>query len=69
VIEFSSTGFVYPYKVELYTFVPNIPENYPAAHTADYFRLLFSFWILYLYIGNILEIKGGKKNFKHAYSF
>lgn len=31
--------------------------------------MLFSFWILYLYIRNILELKGGKKNIKHAYSF
>ena len=68
-IEFNINNIGYPSLFEIVALKPDIFAVSPGANTADVFRIIFSFYILYLYIGSILEIRDGKRNIKHIISF
>ncbi|CAG9332367.1 unnamed protein product [Blepharisma stoltei] len=69
IYECSVDGLVYPSIIETVAFTPNIFTRSKGATTADIFRIIFSLYILYVYVMTILEIKDGKKNIQHALSF
>lgn len=69
IVEQSVEGKIYPNKLMPIVLQPNIFKRHPGVYTADIFRLMFSVWILYLYIKNIISTVNGKKNIAYAYSF
>jgi hypothetical protein len=68
-VEQTTEGVMYPNKLMAVVIQPNIFKRHTGAYTADIFRLMFSIWILYLYIKNIVSTVDGKKNIAYAYSF
>ena len=68
-VEQTAEGIMYPNKLLAVAIQPNIFKRHTGAYTADIFRLMFSMWILYLYIKNIVSTVDGKKNIAYAYSF
>lgn len=68
-VEQTAEGIMYPNKLLPVVIQPNIFKRNKGAYTADIFRLMFSIWVLYLYIKNILSTVDGKKNIAYAYSF
>jgi hypothetical protein len=69
VLEFSTNRLVNPTQFDVVTVQPNLYSRSPGATTADIFRVIFSTYVLYLYIGHILELHDGRRNIKHIISF
>jgi hypothetical protein len=68
-IEFNTNSFAYPSEFEVVAMQPNIISKYPGSTLADVFRIIFSFYILYIYIFTILEFRNGRRNIQHMISF
>ncbi|OMJ79653.1 hypothetical protein SteCoe_20273 [Stentor coeruleus] len=64
IIEISTNRLAFPKQLDVITVQPDL-----FGPTADIFKIIFSLYILYIYIGNILEIRDGRRNAKHAISF
>ena len=69
VIEFNTNAYAYPSTLNVIPLQPDIFLRNPFGKTADIFKIIFSLYILYMYIGNIFEIRDGKRNYNHAFSF
>ena len=69
VIEFSTNSFAYPSQLEVVAMQPNIVTKYGGSALADVFRIIFSLYILYIFIFTILEFHNGRRNIQHIISF
>lgn len=69
IIEINTNRLAFPKQFDIITVQPNLLDHSKGATTADVFKIIFSLYILYIYIGNILEIRDGRRNVKHAISF
>lgn len=69
VFECSTSGLVYPSKLNIVALTPNIYDRSSGANTADIFRIIFALYIIYIYVMTVLELRVGKRNIKHAVSF
>ena len=69
VLEYNTNRLVYPSQFDVVAMQPDLFQRNAGAWTADIFRIIFSLYILYLYVFNILEIRDGHRNIKHIMSF
>jgi Polycystin cation channel len=69
IIELNTNGLAYPSQFVITPLQPNLYSRSPGANVADIFKIIFSLHIVYIYIGNVLEIKNGKRNINYAFSF
>lgn len=69
VIEFSTNSFAYPSEFNVVALQPDIVGKYAGSALADIFRIIFSLYILYIYIATLLELNEGRRNIQHMISF
>jgi len=71
VVEFSPAGAVYPNNIIIKVFQPNIflTEKDKNLQVADIFRIIFSFYILYMFVFEVVVGQDNKPNIQHIFSF
>jgi hypothetical protein len=71
VVELSPAGAVYPNTIITKVFHPNIflTESDKNMQVADIFRILFSFYIFYMFVFEVVVGQDNKPNIQHIFSF